>query len=302
MIQEFIESKFPGDHPKRRAWREALVLACTEFETSGLADPQFATELTSGEEQKFWGRLSEALIAKQLQQKHFPPRISPGVGPDFLVMDGTQKVWIEVICPEPKQVPAEWLTPETNEVVTFPHEALLLRWTSAMKEKAAKLLGSAKCPNGYIDSGIVSESDSYVIAVNGCRLRSGPFPTLMGISQFPFAAEAAFGFGAAQITIDRDTLETLGTGHQHRPFVKNRNGANVLAHTFLDPAFQAISAIWAVDLNGYGAFGGQEPMYVVHNPNATCPVSVGFLPSLHDYVARLERDHFVLDGPGRGSV
>lgn len=302
MIEDFIERKFPGDNPKRCGWRRELTQACSDFVASGLADPKFIDELTSGEEQKFWARLSEALIGKQLRGKNFPKRKNAGVGPDFLVMDGQRRVWVEVVCPEPKQIPADWLNFEPNKVGTFPHEAILLRWTSVIKEKAEKLLGSLQNPKGYLASGVVAGEDAYVIAVNGCQLRNGPFPALMGISQFPVAAEVAFGFGAFQLTISRETLETLDTGHQHRPFVKNRNGADVPAHTFLDPAFEPISAIWAVDLNGYGAFGEREPMYVIHNPNATCPVSVGFLPSLHDYVARQDGDQFVLDGPSANGV
>ncbi len=300
MIQTFIENMFPGDNPNRVAWRREVVRACTSFVETGLADPKFVKELVSGEEQKFWSSLSEALAAQQLVGKNFPPRSNPGVGPDFLVMDGERKVWIEVICPEPVHLPIEWLNIQPNAVVSFPHEEILLRWTSAIKVKAERLLGSARRPDGYLSSGIVSKDDAYVIAVNSCRLRHGPFPSLMGISQFPFAAEAAFGFGPFQISINKDTLEAVGTGYQHRPFVKNRNGAEVPAHTFLDPAFEPISAIWAIDLNGHSAFGGSEPMYVVHNPNATCPVSVGFLPSLHDYVARLEDEHFILDRPKEG--
>jgi len=298
MIETFVNNKFPGDHPNRIAWRHELVRACTSFVQSGFADPKFLNELVSGEEHKFWSCISEALVAQRLNGKIFPKRANPGVGPDFLVLDGERKVWIEVICPEPVQLPAAWIEFRPNTVISFPHEDILLRWTSAIKAKAERLFGNEKRREGYLASGIVAEDDAYVIAVNSCRLRNGPFPSLIGISQFPFAAEAAFGFGPFQITINKETLETVGTGYQHRPFVKNRNGADVPAHTFLDPAFEPLSAIWAVDLNGHSAFGGSEPMYVVHNPNATCPVSKGFLPSLHDYVARLEGDFYVLDRPG----
>lgn len=302
MIQAFIEQKFPGDNPNRVAWRCEVIRACTSFIATGLADPKFVDELASGEEHKFWACLSEALVAQHLSDKTFPPRPKLGVGPDFLVMDGGRRVWVEVVCPEPVQLPKEWLTLQPGRVVNFPHEEILLRWTSAIKVKAERLLGNERRSEGYLASGLVSRNDAYVIAVNSCRLRHGPFPSLMGISQFPFAAEAAFGFGPFQITINKDTLESVGTSYQHRPFVKNRNGADVPAHTFLDPAFEPISAIWAVDLNGYSAFGGSEPMYVVHNPNATCPVSVGFLSSLHDYVARREDEHFVLDRPKGGAA
>lgn len=295
-IQAFIEKKIVGDDPSRTAWRRELVRACASFIQSGLADPKFLDELVSGEEHKFWACLSEALVAQQLAARNLPLRPNHGVGPDFLVMDGGRKVWIEVVCPEPARVPEDWLTLRPG-VGNFPHEEILLRWTSAIKAKAERLLGSVDRPEGYLASGLVSREDAYVIAVNGCRLRNGPFSSLMGISGFPFAVEAAFGIGPLQVIINGDTNETVGTSYQHRPFVKNRNGSNVPAHTFLDPAFEVISAIWAVDLNACSVFGGREPTCVVHNPNAIRPLPVGFLPSLHDFVARRDGDDFVLDGP-----
>jgi type I restriction enzyme S subunit len=171
----------------------------------------------------------------------------------------------------------------------------LLRWTSAIKAKAEALIGSSDGKQaGYIKSGLVASDDAYVIAVNGCLLRGGRFPTLFGISQFPFAAEAVFPIGPYQLRIDRETLEVVDRGHQHRPYVLNKNGARVPAYTFLDPRFNRISAIWAVDLDGGSAIGNSEPMVVVHNPNATSRVPLGFLPADDEYVAVAEGDEFAL--------
>jgi len=199
-----------------------------------------------------------------------------------------------VVCPQPANIPVNWLDLRPGVAFEFPHVEILLRWTSAIKAKAERLLGSADgTVRGYLDSGVVSPEDAYVIVVNGCRLRNGPFSALFGISQFPFAAEAVFPIGPYQVHISRDTLQVVDSGHQHRPFVQNRNGAQVPANTFLDPRFKPVSAIWAVDLNGSSVLGGSEPMVVVHNPHAGSPVSVGFLPADAEYVATPEGDGFL---------
>ncbi|WP_372526248.1 hypothetical protein [Piscinibacter sp.] len=295
MVPSHIEKRFPGDHPRTVAVRHYLANACTEFVRSGLADPKFVSELTGGSDQKFWACVSEALIAARLRDKRFGSRKTMGEGPDFLVMAGTRRVWIEVVCPEPVNVPADWLDPRSGEAVTFPHEAILLRWTSAIKAKAERLVGSEDgTRKGYLSSGLVAPEDAYVIAVNGCRLRSGPFPALFGISQFPFAAEAVFPVGPYQVRIDRDTLKVVDRGHQHRPFVLNQNRAEVAALAFLDPRFNSVSAIWAVDLNGGSAIGNSEPTAVVHNPNALSPVPLGYLPADHEYVAVPKGEELVL--------
>ena len=138
---------------------------------------------------------------------------------------------------------------------------------------------------GYIEKGIVASEDAYVIAVNGRQMRSGTFSALLGISQFPFAVEAVFAVGPYQISVNRNTMEQTGTGHQHRPLISKRKGALVPAYTFLDKRFQSISTIWAVDVDGTSANGNSEPMDVVHNPNANNPIPIGLLPAHDEYVA-----------------
>jgi hypothetical protein len=290
-----IRQCFPGSGNAETLCQN-LTRACESFVRSGLADPKFVTELTSGSKTKLWSCVSEALIAERLQYASLQVRPTGGEGPDFLVMDEGRKVWVEVICPEPVGVPADWLTCEAGTSGGFPHNEILLRWTAAFKEKAEKLIGSADGMSpGYLAKGLVDVGDSYVIAINGCQLRSGPFPALFGISQFPFAAEAVFPIGPYQLQIDRDTLEIVDRGHQIRFHINKHNGALVRATAFIDPRFKEISAVWAVDLNGASVLGNQEPMAIIHNPLATNRIRIGFLPADDEYVAESNgSDEFTL--------
>jgi hypothetical protein len=284
-IETFLLERYPGSG-RPQIVRDEIANACNAFVKSGLADAKFTKELCSGSEQKFWSCVSEALLAAHLRNVGLDPAPSYGGGPDFLLIDSGRKIWIEVICPEPTGVPPDWLILESGKGANFPHEQILLRWTSAIKEKAEKLIGSLDGTiKGYIEKGIVASGDAYVIAVNGCQLRNGPFPALFGISQFPFAVEAVFAVGPYQIIINRNTLKQTGAGHQHRPLISKPKGATIPAYTFLDAKFRPISAIWAVDVNGTAAIGNSEPMAVIHNPNAANPIPIGFLPAHNEYVA-----------------
>jgi hypothetical protein len=286
MIEDHINKIFNGNSPQNEAYRKELIRVCNEFVDSNLADPKFVKELTSGQSSKFWACISEALLAGRLRGKIFPDRTAIGEGPDFLIMDGDRKVWIEVICPEARNVPTDWSNFEEG-VTDFPHVDILLRWTAAIKEKSEKLIGNIDgTVKGYLQTGVVASDDAYVIAVNGCQLRNGPFSALIGISQFPFAVEAVFPVGPLQIKINRETLKVVEQRHQHRSHIINRNSAQVPAYTFLDTRFNPISAIWAVDVNGGTAIGNSEPMTVIHNPNALNPISLGFLPADSEYVAK----------------
>ena len=284
-IENFLLQRYPGSGRQQKV-REEIASACNAFVKSGLSDAEVIKELCSGSEQKYWSCISEALLAARLCNVGLNPAPSHGGGPDFLLIEKKRKIWIEVICPEPKGVPLDWLNPELGKVIDFPHEQILLRWTSAIKEKAEKQIGNLEGANiGYIEKGIVASEDAYIIAVNGRQMRSGTFPALIGISQFPFAVEAVFAVGPYQISVNRNTLEQTGTGHQHRPLISKRKRALVPAYTFLDKRFQSISTIWAVDVDGTSANGNSEPMHVVHNPNANNPITIGLLPAHDEYVA-----------------
>lgn len=294
MIRQLVETRFPGDHKNCAAWREHMIGACEAFVDSGLADPKFLAELATGDEQKLWSCFSEALVALQLRNLQ-PVTNRAGAGPDFLLARPDGNIWVEVVCPTPGDLATDWLKPTYGVARSVPHEQILLRWTSAIKAKADALLGSIDGTTvGYLASGVVRREDAYVIAVNGCRLRGGVFSQFEGISQYPNALEAVFPLGPQQLTISRKTLEVVGRGYQHRPFVINRNGAQVSANTFLDPRFEPISAIWALDLNGESIFGNREALAVVHNPLATKPIPVGLLPSDAEYVAERNGDEYDL--------
>jgi len=303
MISSYLSSRYPGNSQSRVAVREFVERVCRSYLELGLADPNFEGNLCCGSDARYWQRLSEALLAHEILDVDLDLRPSRD-GPDMLIKHKERKVWIEVICPEPTDVPAEWLDSQANTVVNFPHEAILLRWTAAIKEKAEKLLGNPQKNHvGHIQRGVVSPHDPYVIAVNGRRLR-GVFPSLYGISQFPFAVEAVFAVGPYQISIDRNTLNSTEAGHQHRPVISNRSGSPVPAYTFLDPTFRPISAIWAVDIDECSIVGNAKPMAVIHNPIAANPIQEGVLPAYWEYVAtKCGDDEYALEKrPGRLSI
>ncbi len=301
MIKEHLMSRYPGDFHRTVAVREFVERICLRHIDLGLADSNFESNLCSGDDARYWQRLSEALLVHELLEANLDLRPSRN-GPDFLIQHEGRNIWIEVICPEPTGVPADWLQSNSGTVTNFPHEAILLRWTAAIKEKAEKLLGNPdKGYVGYIEKGVVAADEPYVIAINGRRLRGEYFASLTGISQFPCAVEAVFAVGPFAIQIDRRTLKTIRSEHQHRPVIRKPNGSEVPAYTFLDPAFRPISAIWAADIDETWVIGNCKPMAVVHNPNAANPIAPGLLPANWDYVA-LENgdDGYVLEHrPGR---
>lgn len=294
-IHDCLLARYPGGFHRRVAVREFLTRICARHIEAGLGDPNLATELCSADEARYWQRLSEVLLASEMLDVGLPLTPSRN-GPDFLIETDGLKIWIEVICPQASGVPRDWLAQPAGVAVGFPHEALLLRWTAAIKEKAEKLLGNAATgTRGYIDKGVVSPNDAYVIAINARLLRGPHFATITGISQLPFAVEAAFAVGPITIIINRDTMAAAGSGHAHRPVIRKPNGAAVPAYTFLAPAFRPVSAIWATDVDESWIIGNMKPMAVIHNPIAATPIPSGVLPAYDEFIAMPEGNEYVLE-------
>jgi hypothetical protein len=294
LVEAELTRRYLGDFPRLVTIRENLRRICRHHIELGLADATFSDGLCSGDDGQFWQRLSEVLLAHELLCAGLHVHPSPS-GPDFRVVHEGRNIWIEVVCPEPIGLPSDWLDPPIGQVHSYPHEAMLLRWTAAIKEKAEKLVGSVDGAKlGYLRKGFVGKGDAYVIAVNGRRLRGRHFSALTGISQFPFAVEAVFSVGPLAIKIDVQTGQSTPAEHTHRPLITKPKGAAVPAYTFLDPRFDAVSAIWACDIDETWVIGNPKHSAVVHNPMAINEIPVHLLPSESDYVATSDGPDFYL--------
>lgn len=300
MIRAAIEKRLSGDFERVVTIRNYLKYVCEAFFTSGLADPKFLFELSSSEEQKFWGSISEALVYQLIAEKSVKPPGKSGHGPDFLIFNGSQRIWIEVTCPEPIDLPENWKKVAWGQVSSVPHDLVLLRWASAIKNKAISLIGdTSREKSGYLQKGIVGPNDAYVIAVNACRLRHGPFPSILGVSQLPYAIEATLPIGPYAFQIDSQSLQVVDSGHQYRPFLLNKNNAEVSTSIFLEPKYNGISAVWALDIDGSSAIGNFEPIALIHNPNALNRIPLGCLPSQNEYTAVIgENELGISNQPG----
>jgi type I restriction enzyme S subunit len=271
----FLE-KWPMQAPDHALVQQRLADAFDEFLVQGLGDPQFIRQLLSDKEECFAQRLGEIQLAMRMKNAGFT-LASKVKGPDLLATKDGRQVWLELITPEPKDLPEEWIRPR-NGVQSFPHEKVLLRWTAGIKEKMEK-------GRSYLDKGIIQPGDPYVIVVNDALLNArGGF--LHGISQKPFVVEATLAVGPLQVTIDRNTLEALSTGHQHRTHVINHNQAKVPADTFFDPKYQHVSAVMGTTLHIPDIRDEVWNNQLVHNPRAGMPVPHGFIPAGEEWACK----------------
>lgn len=300
-VDEYLSRRFADNVEVR----DCLIGLYRQYREWGLKDGKFDQDFTDGTDEHFYAYTWEMVLARHLLKCGLEIS-SADEGPDFKVKHKDKTIWIEAICPAPMGLPEQWLnvpSPGEHRVLTVPHEAMLLRWTSALKEKKEKLTGRVTTNRvtgeeivkpGYLRNGIVGEQDPYVIAVSACRLGHGKELLHTGISQFPFAVEAAFPVGPIEIVIDRMTMEQVDQRHSHRATIRKPNGADVPTDSFLNPAYSGVSAILGTPAGINAACGDRYPVALVHNPLASNKLPIGVLCADAEYVAEDKGDHYEL--------
>lgn len=272
---------------------QALSALFDQFHRMGLADPHFSRLLARGSYAEHHQRLAEMLLAKYLWDNGFSLTSAP-VGPDFKATKNGHSVWIELVTPESEGIDPHWLSESHKEGVwTYPHEAIALRYTSALKAKHQKLVGDLGKSAGYLAKGIVSPGESYVVAINQHLLQGVP-RSLNGISQAPVAGEVVYAIGPQQLHLSRSTGQVLHSDHAHRPSLSKAGGTvGVPADSFLNPAYDPISAVWALDLQEAALLSHSAPRFpavhlsaVIHNERATSRVPPHLLPAQEEWIGR----------------
>jgi hypothetical protein len=212
-------------------------------------------ERQTGElQQRTW----EMLLARHLHSQGHAI-VCPNGGPDFYFDHQGLRVWVEAVAPEPKGLSAEWLDPNFTGVRSFPHEDILLRWTTAIDAKWKKL-------QHYRNKSIVRATDAYVIAVN--RRQLGVLPETRGITQMPFGVEAVFPVGPLAYRINRETRKLEESFISERFHLVNCNNAMVPTTPFVDRAYAAVSAL--IGCAADRCYGKPLEVHVVHR---RCPAA-----------------------------
>jgi len=246
-----------------------------------LADAQFIVEFCSGNETQLLERFSEMYLSRQLLEQGLQLS-SNDHGPDIRIDTFEPPVWLEMVTPAigqgPNRLPEEYADPDVADsavaVYSVPHEAILLRWTSSIRQKWEKF-------EEYKAEAIVSNHDPCVIAVNSIQLRHAGFD---GISQFPVAIEAVYPIGPQQVHFDKETLEVVGQDLAYRPEIINANQSSIPTDLFLDQAYSSISAVLAFHKKPeHLVHEGGRDMIVVHNINASNQIPHGMFATAQEF-------------------
>lgn len=287
VVKKFIESWSRARPSTRADAVEKLTELYDRFKEAGLADRHFETELCRGPAAAYSQRVGEMLLADYLWRDGFN-LCSNAVGPDFFAEKDGESMWVELHTPEPTGVPGEYFEFIPGRVFSVPHTELSLRWTSAFSEKKRKY-------DKYIDSGVVSTSDSCVIAINSNLLNRIGCPDFTGVSTLPVPVEIMFGIGANQVVIDRFTGDVLAQDFECRPHIIKGSGVPVPSNSFFAEENKSISAVLGVVLSEQSILAGEYLSAMIYNPQADVPLALKILSATEHWVCRGGGQDYVIE-------
>ncbi|MBU3655845.1 MAG: hypothetical protein FGM23_05765 [Alphaproteobacteria bacterium] len=163
-LEKCLAERYPHESDEGRSIREHITEVCKKYIKLNPSDGEVEKNLCSKNKNKYWQQLSEVLLADKI--------IKAGIqitretsGSDFLVEHEGKRIWIEVITPEPKEMPEEWVNCNSKIMRTYntPFYAIRLRWTGAIKDKSDKL-------QEYLKKGWVNHS-SFFIHEQGLKIQ-----------------------------------------------------------------------------------------------------------------------------------
>jgi type I restriction enzyme S subunit len=276
-IPEFLRARFPDPQ-----FSNHYIDLFGEYLDSGLAPPNVEAEIMTGD-RGLYAHVWEAMLYRHLRLLGFGfhkgnVRRAGQRGPDFGIIHEGRTLWIEAIVASPEGIPDDYLRPPAPgefRAGSFPHQQILLRWTSALRDKRAKL-------QRYVADAVIPNTEATVIAVNGCRTTGLGYQD-NGITQLPFAVEAVFPVGPLAVRVNRNDGRVVGDGfHTARFTIEKPNGAHVPTDSFLNPEYANVSAILDCS-RSHMCYG--LPLAVVHNTLARVPLPHGLLGADKEYVA-----------------
>lgn len=207
-----------------RAHCEALWVAYEEY-----ADHHFREQIRSDFSARHW----EMYLTVSLMDMGFIVSC-PKPGPDVGIEFGGQRIWFEAISPKPGSVanPDRIQAPQSGVASTVPNDRVVLRYLAAVRSKYFRQY------TAWLENGTVAPDDCFVIAINPREL-----PFEHADTDPPRILQTALPLGHRFVSIDRETLEITGGGHQYRAALHRASGAEVPTGAFLNPEYVGLSGL-----------------------------------------------------------
>ena len=168
---------------------------------------------------------------------------------------------------------------EVRQSGRIPEEKIVLRYTSAIRDKYVKYLH-------YRRKGIVRTGDAYVIAVNRSGLAYRWASAAIDLPRFFF--KAVYPIGELAVVMDVDTRKLVGAQNRPRFFVHKENKSAVSVQTFILGRRPGLSAVICSDADvGWSVSALGSDFELAHNLLRRRPIARGTVPTAREWWAEL---------------
>lgn len=194
------------------------------------ADKDFPKQLAQDFHARFW----EMYLTCTLIHNSFNvvPKQTRAKGPDIKTDHASTTIWVEAVIPtsgdpsKPDSVP----NLQMGVAQQVPDDQIILRYRSAIHDKYF----NKYCK--YLEDKIITDTDCYIIALNGCKIRHGD-------REPPRIVRSVLPFGWEVVTVDTSSHKVVNRGYQYRSSLRKASGSQVDTDIFTKPEYQHISAV-----------------------------------------------------------
>jgi len=248
------------------------------------ADKDFPQQLARDFHARFW----EMYLTCTLLNNSFQvvPKQRRSKGPDILIDDSIKRIFIEAVTPSRGAgTNPDRVTPlPYGKARTIPNTEIILRYSSAIADKYKKYID-------YLEDGLVSTSDSYIIALNSCKIGIEAKGESSGL---PRIVKAVLPVGDKVVTISEFSGPIVPWRYQYRPVIQRSRGGSVPSDLFLSDEYKGLSGILYAhsDVANRPNQAGEEFIFI-HNPKTKQnPVPHDYFKLGIEYYVELDEDAF----------
>ncbi len=225
------------------------------------ADRDFPKQLAQDFHARFWEMyLTCTLISMSF---NVLPKQTRSQGPDILINESSRRIFLEAITPSEgasnNKDKVQKLIANTFKAVPVQDIEIILRYAGAISDKYKKY-------REYLEQGVISSTDSYIIALNSCKIETAIIDMTIP-DDLPRIVKAVVPIGYKVVPISSTFSGTTVPWHyQYRPNIYRTSGSNVPTDLFLRDDYAGISGI----LYSHSDVANRRDDFIfIHNPKST---------------------------------
>jgi hypothetical protein len=270
------------------------------------ADAHFLIEIQREFNARFWEMYLTCALLERASEYGYSlscPKRKDGC-PDILLELKGERIWIEAVAAtngeagmpdslvepriptiavgdraEEQQAMDLPIEPGAAESGTIPEGKIVLRYTTAIREKYIKYLH-------YLRKGVIRKDDAYVVAINKSALAYRWASAAIDLPRF---LKAVYPIGELEVLIDKRARKVVGAQNRARFFITKANKSPVPVQAFVDRRWRGLSAVICSDVDvGWSKLSLGHDFQIAYNPLSRQPVARGIIPAVREWWSKLD--------------